>query len=236
MLPCSCATDCPGSGETCCVSGYRKRSREKTSRRKIQMRKNRKRRKRLCLSEEVATLKAEVESERHLCEESEKKVIHYKMMAHSYWERWMWELHQRKELMQRSRGGTRISRVPYLLEIDDTSLLDPESQSQEPEVYVGQGSFSIVKMKIFRSIKVAVKELQPLTLLQDVKHETHTLAKLCHPFLPYLFSVCMAKQPYMIVMQFHNSTKALALSTAITENNINDSHAWLGICIQIMEA
>ena len=73
VLPRSCATDCPSSGETCCISGYRKRSRENTSRRKIQMRKNWKRRKRLCLSEEVATLKVEVESERHLCEESEKK-------------------------------------------------------------------------------------------------------------------------------------------------------------------
>ena len=147
------------------------------------MRNNRKRRKRRRSTGRIAALKAaaEVESEQHRREESEKKVIHYKMMARSYWERWRWELHQRKEVMQRNKGSSRVSRVLHLLEIDETLLLDPVNG--ESEVYVGQGSFAVVKMKVFRGITVAVKEIQPLTILSDVKKEATVLSKLCHPFL-----------------------------------------------------
>ena len=58
---------------------------------------------------------------------------------------------------------------PRLLEIDEAIFLDPEIEHQEPEVYVGQGSIGVVKLKLFRGIKVAAKELQPLTMLKD-KH------------------------------------------------------------------
>ena len=106
-------------------------------------------------------------------------------------------------------------------------------------MYVGQGSFAVVKMKTFRAIEVAVKELQPLTMLMDVKQEVCTLSKLCHPCLPYLFGICTAKQPYKIVMQFHcisNSTRTLTLFSAITRKKIKDSRAWLGMCIQLTES
>ena len=105
-----------------------------------------------------------------------------------------------KEAMHQSKEAMRISKVPHLLEIDDALLLDPFSE--ESEVYVGQGSFAVVKMKTFRGIIFDVKELQPLTMLKDVKQEVCTLSKLCHPCLPYLFGICTAKQPYKVVMQF----------------------------------
>jgi len=139
--------------------------------------------------------------------------------------------------MQRDKGCTQVSKVPHLLEIDETLLLDPIVG--ESEMYVGQGSFAVVKMKVFWGIKVAIKELQPLTLFSDVKKEAAILSKLCHPFLPYLFGVCTTKQPYKIVIQFHgidNSTKTLTISKAIVEKKIQDSHVWLGICLQLMEA
>ena len=89
-----------------------------------------------------------------------------------------------------------------------------------------------MKLKLFRRIKVAVKELQPQTVLSDVRNEAQTLAKLCHPFLPYLFGVCTVLQPYQIIMQFHGlreTTISLTLSTAITRKRICDEYAWLGI-------
>lgn len=45
---------------------------------------------------------------------------------------------------------------------------------------MGQGSFAVVKLKLFRGIQVAVKELQPRTLLADVKKEAYILAQLSH--------------------------------------------------------
>ena len=219
--------------EISCASTHRKRSRENTLEEKRKMRRDRKRRKRM------ATLKKEVQREQHLRKESEKNVIHYRMMARSYWEGWHWELLQRKEALQRSRGSTRVSIEPSVLEIDEALLLDPAIEHQEPEVYVGQGSFGVVKLKLFRGIKVAVKELQPLTMLKDVKREACNLAKLCHPFLPYIFGVCTKKQPYKIVMQFHgihSGPRVVTLSIAIVGKKIKSSHAWLGICVQMMEA
>ena len=95
---------------------------------------------------------------------------------------------------------------------------------------MGQGSFGIVKMKLFRGIKVAVKELQPRTVLSDVRNEAHTIAKLSHP---YLFGVC---QPYKIVMQFHGIRESSILYGAIVRKKFADSYAWLGISIQLFEA
>ena len=103
-------------------------------------------------------------------------------------------------------------------------------EHQESEVYVGQGSFGVVKLKLFRGIKVAFKELQPLTMLKEVEHEARNVGKLCHPFLPYLFGKCTQKQPYKIVIQFHgthSSHRVLTLTTAIAGKKITSSHAWL---------
>ena len=66
-------------------------------------------RKRLRTSKKVlvSSLKSEVENEQRLRKESEMKVIHYKRMAMLYWERWQWELHQRKgALLQEQRCNT----------------------------------------------------------------------------------------------------------------------------------
>ena len=218
----------------------RKQSRENTIEEKRRMRKNRKRRQRkhLRMSKKVlvSSLKSEVKNEQRLREESEMKVIHYKRMARSYWECCQWELHQRKGALLQERQCNTILRVPHLLEIDQTLLHDPVVKT---EVFVGQGSFGIVKMKLFRGIKVAVKELQPRTVLSDVRNEAHTLAKLSHPFLPYLFGVCTTSQPYKIVMQFHGireSSMSFTLYGAIVRKKIADSYAWLGISIQLFEA
>ena len=56
-------------------------------------------------------------------------------------------------------------------------LTDPTS-SNMLELYVGRGSFGVVKLQLFRGIKVAVKELLPRTNLLDVRHEAQILSKL----------------------------------------------------------
>lgn len=104
---------------------------------------------------------------------------------------------------------------------------------------MGQGSFAVVKLKLFRGIQVAVKELQPRTLLADVKKEAYILAQLSHPFLPFLFGICTVTEPYRIVIQFHgigDSMMSLTLHKAIMTKKISDSNAWLGINIQLMQA
>lgn len=222
------------------VRQRKRRSRENTIDEKRRMRQNRKKRKRMRSSQvsRINVLEKEVDQEQRLRKESEMKVVHYRGMARSYWERWRWELNQRKEAMLQERAGRMsTAEVPHLLEIDHTLLHDTTNDGSE--IFVGQGSFGVVKMKIFRGIKVAVKELQPKTLLSDMKNEAYILAKLCHPFLPYLFGVCTVGQPYRIIMQFHGikeSTTSLTLSSAIVKNRITDGYAWLGIGIQIMQA
>ena len=195
---------------------------------------------------EIKTLEKELDKEKQLHQESDQCVAHYRRMARSYWERWHWELNQRKEAIAMLRAKGRAMgpedathKVPHLLEIDHTLLHDPICDGSSSPMYLGQGSFGVVKMKLFRGIKVAVKELQPRAVLSDVRKEAHTLATLCHPFLPYLFGVCTTSEPYRIVMQFHGiqeATLPLTLSGAILRKKINDEYAWLGISIQIMQA
>ena len=58
------------------------------------------------------------------------------------------------------------------------------------------------QQRIFLGIHV-VKELQPHTLLADVKKEAYILAQLSGPFLPFLFGICTLTEPYRIVTQFY---------------------------------
>ena len=219
------------------ASQGKKRSRENTMEEKRKMRNSRKKQKRFqsSKSRQIATLKSEADANSLLLEERERKIAHYRTMARSYWERWDRELNERKEAMQKQNQKNDQATVPYLLEIDDSLLHDPI----DSQTYLGQGSFAVVKLKLFRGVHVAVKELQPHTLLADVRKEAHTLAQLCHPFLPYLFGVCTATQPYKIIMQFHgigNSMTSLTLHRAIMTRKITDSYAWFGLSIQFMQA
>lgn len=61
--------------------------------------------------------------------------------------------------------------------------------------FVGRGSFGVVPIQVFRDIKVAVKELLPHTVLEDVQQEASILASLSHPLLPFLFGVHTSRKP-----------------------------------------
>ena len=76
-----------------------------------------------------------------------------------------------------------------------------EVDKKEIEVFVGCGSFGVVRLQFFRGIKVAVKELLPRTLSSDVLNEAMILPCYCHPYLPHLFGIAtLQQQPYRIVM------------------------------------
>ena len=98
--------------------------------------------------------------------EAEKKLTLYKNMTRSYWERWRWELQQRKELMSLEKGSCHeVLRNKMnncneikLHEIDPTLLKDPISSNGERcETYIGRGSFAVVKLQLYRGFQVAVK-------------------------------------------------------------------------------
>ena len=108
------------------------------------MRMNRKKRKRFQVSKsgQISTLKSEADRKQRLLEDSEKKIVHYRIMARSYWERWDRELQERKEAIRKSKNHQAI--VPHLLEVDHLLLHNPNSGNSE--VYLGQGSFAVVKL------------------------------------------------------------------------------------------
>ena len=105
-------------------------------------------------------------------------------------------------------------------------------------MFVGRGCFAVVKLQLFRGIKVAVKKVLPRTVLADVHHEASILMQLSHPYVPYLFGVCTHQQPYKIVMQFEgiaNNTTTLTLNDAIINELITGETALLTFCAELME-
>lgn len=121
-------------------------------------------------------------------------------------------------------------------------LTDPVINSVQKEVYVGRGSFGIVKMQLYRGIAVAVKEFLPHTVAKDVMHEASILASLCHPYLPLLFGVCLMPKAYhRIVMQFHaydiSSYKAVTVEERLKQDKkFSDEINWLILCSNLLEA
>ena len=68
-------------------------------------------------------------------------------------------------------------------------------------LFVGRGSFGIVKYQIYHGIHVAVKEFLPRTVSDSVETEAQLMSKLYHPYLPLLFGICTSKIPYILVME-----------------------------------
>lgn len=216
---------------------YKKRSRENTEQEKKAMKRARKKRKR---SMKLKELKAEVDIQKNLKESAVRSHIKYVGMSRTYWERWRWELQERRQLLISQRMASRS--LPPLVEfvlpcIDPAMLKDPLINGEHKECYVGRGSFGIVRLCTFRDIPVAVKEFLPRTVHEDVSNEAHILASLCHPYLPCLLGVCMKGTPLRIVMQFHGSDgKATTLFQELRDKKLNCSESAFSFCAQLMEA
>lgn len=118
-------------------------------------------------------------------------------------------------------------------------MCDP-SPSDVKDIYVGRGSFGLVKFQKYREIPVAVKEFLPRTNKEDVYREACILQKLCHPYLPLFFGMCTLKKPYIVVMQYHGiNGKSITLHDELVHHKLitNDvARAWITICTQLIEA
>ena len=219
-------------------------SRRNTIEEKKRIRNNRRRRKRLpktrILEKKVQDLRGAIKRERLLKEESQAKAQHFKGMSRSFWERWHWELQKRREAMSlQARSGLQTSTpaLPFH-EIDPSHLVNPATTTNSMTIWIGRGSFGVVKLQEYRGFQVAVKELLPNTNLADVHHEASVLMRLCHPHVPFLFGVC-TQEPYRLVLQFHGiGGTSLTLWKAITEKDecVKSGEVCLGLCMQMFEA
>lgn len=128
----------------------------------------------------IKELKAELETEKKMKESVRKNCVKYSGMSRTYWERWQWELQGRRQLMINERAARPKKQVTkFILPCVDLSMLeDPIIDSERKESYIGRGSFGIVRVQLYRDMKVAVKEFLPRTLCDDVINEANILASL----------------------------------------------------------
>ncbi len=119
------------------------------------------------------------------------EVKKYKGMARTFWQ---WELQKRKEAIQEVPSHRKYHHlfVQVSRRYTSASLHDP---TIDGEVYIGRGSFSV---QYYRGIKVAVKEFLPRSMKVDVTNEAAILSLLNHPYLPYIFGMCVL-QYFLIV-------------------------------------
>ncbi len=225
-----------GQGEVS-SSQYRKLSRENTKEEKRSMKKARRKRK---YRKKVEELKLDTERERKSKKQVEQKCLKYMGMSRTYWERWRWELHMRRDTMIESKCSRSAPTVKLVLpSINPSMLEDPIIDGKSVECFVGRGSFGIVRFQKYRGIDVAVKELLPRTLAEDVRNEAVILSLLCHPYLPCLFGICVTERPYRIIMQFHaiDGTNSMNLYQELRRKTLKQTihHAWI-FGAQIFEA
>lgn len=192
-------------------------------------------------------MKKSLVTEIKLKECAQKESAKYKLMSRTYWERWRWELEKRKEIMvkemqsrslMKRHSSPQTKRTNEIQHINPDLLLDPVVNGKQEEVFIGRGSFGVVRMQLYRGIKVAVKEFLPRTIANDVLHEACIMAHLCHPNLPMLFGVCLQSQPYhKIIMQCHflDNANAVTLEQELKNKNFKDSYMWLMLCSQLFE-
>ena len=222
-----------------------RRSRSNTVEEKRKMRKERIRRKkrdsRLArLKDKVGQLRCELRSVSTQKAKAEMNVIALKNRAWTFWERWRWELEKRREAIRdlqltqlRVQRPQKCGSCSYI-EIDPSMLNDPNNGNQE-EMYVGRGSFGVVKVQVFRDILVAVKEYLPKSLKSDVLHEASILNKVCHPYLPLLIGICTNQKPLRIVMQFHafNKLQSKTMHMELLNNSLG-CKLWLALCAELL--
>ena len=136
------------------------------------------------------------------------------------------------------------SSIPTLPLIDRSMLTNPTqyglSNTRDKDVFVGRGSFGVIKFQQYRGIQVAVKEFLPRTRAESVKYEANILLKLSHPYVPLLLGICTSKYPFIMVMQYHGIDgrcvplhKELVQKIAIPSGSYQ---SWIILCSELAEA
>lgn len=80
---------------------------------------------------------------------------------------------------------------------DRSLLCEPIEFGESPDLFVGRGSFGVVKCQTYRGISVAVKEFLPCTVKESVEREARLMLELCHPcFLVYALHIIILVVQY----------------------------------------
>ena len=159
-------------------------------------------------------------------------LILYKQMAQDYWDWWQWEVCQRKKEI----GERHAARSKSLHQIDPSHLSDPIQDGKTTEAIIGRGSFSIVQLKVYRGMLVAVKQFRTQSLKEDVLNEALHLNAICHPCLPHLFGVCTTAPPHRIVTQFHGiDGRTVTLQREIHHRQVITTYMqWMILCTHLL--
>lgn len=198
------------------------------------------------LKEQLDLKEEQLKLETEKREKAESEAKKYRGMATTYFERFCWEVQQRRDIMHKEKQGA-LGKGPSpsvktqfsLHEINEQNLQDPVVNGKQEVVYLGRGAFGIVKVQLYRDILVAVKEYLPRSLAADVKQEAALVSRLCHPYLPLLIGVCTTSAPLRLVMQFHgvDALKSLTIWKELQSHQlIHAGSGWLILTGQLMEA
>ena len=224
---------------------------------KRSMRRARKKRQQQRYAMGAMELRKKISEQEDQLRDSERKGITYRCMAKTYWERWRYELEERKKDVAKQREfrfkmryfvkspgvASSSSSIPTLPLIDRSMLTNPTqygSNARDKDVFVGRGSFGIIKFQQYRGIQVAVKEFLPHTRAESVRHEASILLKLSHPYVPLLLGICTSEHPFIMVMQYHGiDGRCVTLYKELTQRVAIPSGAyqsWIILCSELAEA
>ena len=200
------------------------------------------------IAKRLSLVHENLQLEEKLRMKAEGNAAKYQGMARTYFDRFCWEVQQRKaairqhkqEQLQFGQRGESCRKTKYMFnEINPKQLHDPVIGDSRETLYLGRGSFGIVRLQIYRDLKVAVKEYLPRSIKNDVEREAAFLTRICHSYLPLLIGVCTEELPYRLVMQFHGigSFKATTMWKELQQHElIPAGSGWLILTIQLLEA
>ena len=216
------------------------------------MRISRKKKQRRRYATDVGELRRQVADREGQLNDAEKKCVTYRCMAKTYWERWRYELEERKDDLMKERQfrfsvmhcvkspGVAAAPSPTLPLIDRSMLADPIQCESDKDIFVGRGSFGVIKFQQYRGIQVAVKEFLPRTRAESVRYEASILLKLSHPYVPLLLGICTNEYPFIMVMQYHGiDGRCVTLQKELSQKKIFPSgsyQSWLVMMSELAEA
>lgn len=235
------------------VSSASKRIRRaNTLEEKRRMRIARKKKQRRRYATNASELRHQIAEREIQLDDCEKRCVTYRCMSKTYWERWRYELEERKDDLMKERQfrfnvthcvkspGFMSTPSPTLPIIDHSMLTDPIQCESDKDIFVGRGSFGIIKFQQYRGIQVAVKEFLPRTRAESVRYEASILLKLSHPYVPLLLGICTSEYPFIIVMQYHGiDGRCVTLQKELIQKQILPSgsyHSWLVMISELAEA
>ena len=241
----------PGLGSQ--ISSPSKRIRRaNTLKEKRQMRIARKKKQRQRYASNASELRRKISEQDGQLDDCEKKCVTYRCMAKTFWERWRYELEERKQHLAKEREfrframhcikspGTTSTPSPTLPLIDRSMLANPIQCESDKDIFVGRGSFGVIKFQQYKGIPVAVKEFLPRTRAESVRYEASILLKLSHPYVPLLLGICINDYPFIMVMQYHGvDGRCVTLQKELIQKKVIPSgsyQSWLIMSSELAEA